>query len=257
MLAPIKWLEEYTDINVGVQEFCDRLILSGSNLETVDYYNKDIENVVIGKVLSVEPHPNADKLTVCQLDVGKGEPVQICTGAPNIIPGMKDFFVPVALNGSKVPGPLHGKPKQEGGEYIYAGELRGVASNGMMCNCSELGFPDKIVPYRDKDGIWILDGEYTPGMDILEALQLNDPSIDFEITPNRPDCLSMIGMAREAAATFGTTLRYPETQCKNVAPEKSEDYISVEIKRPDLCKRYCCRVVKDIKVGQSPWWMQK
>ncbi|MBR0209497.1 MAG: phenylalanine--tRNA ligase subunit beta [Firmicutes bacterium] len=257
MLAPIKWLEEYTDINVGVQEFCDRLILSGSNLETVDYYNKDIENVVIGKVLSVEPHPNADKLTVCQLDVGKGEPVQICTGAPNIVPGMKDFFVPVALDGSKVPGPLHGKPKQEGGEYIYAGELRGVASNGMMCNCSELGFPDKIVPYRDKDGIWILDGEYTPGMDILEALQLNDPSIDFEITPNRPDCLSMIGMAREAAATFGTKLRYPETECKKCSPEKSEDYISVEIRRPDLCKRFTCRVVKDIKVEQSPWWMQK
>ncbi|MBR0052184.1 MAG: phenylalanine--tRNA ligase subunit beta, partial [Firmicutes bacterium] len=109
MLAPIKWLEEYTDINVGVQEFCDRLILSGSNLETVDYYNKDIEGVVIGKVLSVEPHPNADKLTVCQIDVGRGEPVQICTGAPNIVPGMKDFFVPVAVDGAKVPGPLHGK----------------------------------------------------------------------------------------------------------------------------------------------------
>ena len=257
MLAPIKWLEEYTDINVGVQEFCDRLILSGSNLETVDYYNKDIENVVIGKVLSVEPHPNADKLTVCMVDVGKGEPIQICTGAPNIVPGMKDFFVPVAVDGAKGPGPLHGKPKQEGGEYIYAGELRGVASMGMMCNCSELGFPDKIVPYRDKDGIWILDGEYTPGMDILEALQLNDPSIDFEITPNRPDCLSMIGMAREAAATFGTKLRYPETECKKCSPEKSEDYISVEIKRPDLCKRFTCRVVKDIKVEQSPWWMQK
>ncbi len=257
MLAPIKWLEEYTDINVGVQEFCDRLILSGSNLETVDYYNKDIENVVIGKVLSVEPHPNADKLTVCQLDVGKDAPIQICTGAPNIVTGMKDFFVPVAVDGAKVPGPLHGKPKQEGGEYIYAGELRGVASMGMMCNCSELGFPDKIVPYRDKDGIWILDGEYTPGESILTALGLNDPSIDFEITPNRPDCLSMIGMAREAAATFGTKLRYPETECRKCAPEKSEDYISVEIKRPDLCKRFTCRVVKDIKVEQSPWWMQK
>ncbi len=257
MLAPIKWLEEYTDINVGVQEFCDRLILSGSNLETVDYYNKDIENVVIGKVLSVEPHPNADKLTVCQIDVGKADPIQICTGAPNILPGMKDFFVPVAVDGAKVPGPLHGKPKQEGGEYIYAGELRGVASMGMMCNCSELGFPDKIVPYRDKDGIWILDGEYTPGEDILTALELNDPSIDFEITPNRPDCLSMIGMAREAAATFGTKLRYPDTECKKCSPEKSEDYISVEIRRPDLCKRFTCRVVKDIKVEQSPWWMQK
>ena len=243
--------------NVGVQEFCDRLILSGSNLETVDYYNKDIEGVVIGKILSVAPHPNADKLVVCMLDVGRDEPVQICTGAPNIFPGVEGSYVPVAVDGAKVPGPLHGKAKVEGGEYIYAGELRGVASNGMMCNASELGFPDKIVPYISKDGIWILEGEYTPGEDILTALGLNDPSIDFEITPNRPDCLSMIGMAREAAATFGTKLRYPETQCKNVSPEKSEDYIQVEIKRPDLCKRYCCRVVKDIKVAQSPWWMQK
>lgn len=258
MLAPIKWIEEYTDINVGVQEFCDRMIMSGSNLETVDYYNKDIEKVVIGKILSVEKHPQADKLVVCKLDVGQAEPVQICTGAENIRPGVSEGkFVPVALDGAKVPGPLHGKPKVEGGEYIHAGELRGMASNGMMCNCSELGFPDKIVPYRDKDGIWILDGEYTPGTDILEALDLNDPAIDFEITPNRPDCLSMIGMAREAAATFGTELRYPETECKNVAPEKSEDYIQVEIKRPDLCKRYCCRVIKDIKVEQSPWWLQK
>ena len=153
MLTPIKWLQEYTDINVDVQEFCDRLILSGSNLETVDYYNKDIENVVIGKVLKVEQHPNADKLTICLVDVGGKEALQICTGAPNIVPGMKDFFVPVAVDGARVPGPLHGKPKVAGGEIIHAGELRGVPSMGMLCNCSELGFADKIVPYRDKDGI--------------------------------------------------------------------------------------------------------
>ena len=257
MLVPIKWLEEYTDVNVPVQEFCDRMILSGSNLETVDYYNKDIENVVIGRILKVERHPNADKLMVCQLDVGKADPLQICTGAPNIFPGVEGAYVCVAVDGAKVPGPLHGKAKVEGGEYIYAGELRGVASMGMMCNASELGFPDKIVPYRDKDGIWLLEGEYTPGEDILTALGLNDPSIDFEITPNRPDCLSIIGMAREAAATFGTKLRYPETECATVLPEKSADYIQVEIRRPDLCKRFTCRVVKDIKVGQSPWWMQK
>ena len=254
MLVPIKWLEEYTDVNVDVQEFCDRMILSGSNLETVDYYNKDIENVVVGKILKIEKHPNADKLVVCQLDVGQADPIQICTGATNVVEGA---YVPVALDGAKVPGPLHGKPKQEGGEYIHAGELRGVASCGMMCNCNELGFADKIVPYKDKDGIWLLEGEYTPGMDILEALALNDPAIDFEITPNRPDCLSMIGMAREAAATFGTSLRYPDTVCRKTSAEKSSDYVSVEIKRPDLCKRYCARVVKDIKIAQSPWWMQK
>ena len=169
MLAPIKWLEEYTDINVGVQEFCDRLILSGSNLETVDYYNKDIEGVVIGKVLSVEPHPNADKLTVCQIDVGRAEPVQICTGAPNIVPGMKDFFVPVAVDGAKVPGPLHGQPKTEEGVTIHAGQLRGVDSFGMLCSCSELGFDDKVVPVASRDGIWILPDEFRPGDDLVEG----------------------------------------------------------------------------------------
>ena len=254
MLVPIKWLKEYTPVDMPVDKWVDGMVLSGTNLETVDYWDKNIDKVVIGKILSIDPHPNADKLVVCQVDCGAG-PVQIVTGANNMKVGDK---VAVALDGSTVPGPLHGQPKVEGGVKITAGKLRDVQSNGMMCGCVELGFPDKIVPMRDKDGLWILDDEcFVPGTPIVEALGIELPTVDFEITPNRPDCLSMIGIARESAATFGTSFKYPETECQKVAPEKSEDYIQVEIKKPELCKRYCCRVIKDIKIEQSPWWMQQ
>ncbi len=254
MLVPIRWIKDYTDVNVGVREFVDRMVLSGSNLETVEYFGQGISGVVIGRIKKIERHPNADKLLVCQIDVGKGAPVQIVTGAANIFEGA---LVPVCLDGSHIPGPLHGQPKTEDGVTIHNGQLRGVDSFGMLCSCSELGFDDKVVPVASKDGIWILPDEFEPGQDLVEAMGLDDAVVDFEITPNRPDCLSMIGMAREASATFGTPLRYPETQCKKVAPEKSEDYIKVTIARPDLCKRYCCRVIKDIKVEQSPWWLQR
>ena len=254
MLVPIRWIKDYTDVNVPVQTFVDRMVLSGSNLETVEYFGQGITGVVIGRIEKIEKHPNADKLLVCQVNVGKAAPVQIVTGAANIFEGA---LVPVCLDGSHIPGPLHGQPKTEEGVTIHAGALRGVESLGMLCSCSELGFDDKVVPVASKDGIWILPDEFKPGADLVEALGLDDAVVDFEITPNRPDCLSMIGMAREASATFGTPLRYPQTQCKKVAPEKSEDYIKVTIKRPDLCKRYCCRVIKDIKVEQSPWWLQR
>ncbi len=255
MLVPVKWLSEYTDIDMPVDQWVDGMVLSGTNLETVEYFDKGISGVVVGKILKIDRHPNADKLVVCSVDVGKDAPVQIVTGASNMKEGDK---VAVALDGSHVPGPLHGKPKTEEGETITAGALRGVESYGMMCGCQELGFADKIVPVRDRDGLWILDDEsFVPGTPIIEALGMELPAVDFEITPNRPDCLSMLGIARESAATFGKSLRYPETECRKVAPEKSGDYIKVEIRRPDLCKRYCCRVIKDIKIAQSPWWMQR
>ena len=209
---------------------------------------------MIGRIEKIEKHPNADKLLVCSINVGKGGPVQIVTGAHNIFEGA---LVPVCLDGSHIPGPLHGQPKTEEGVTIHAGQLRGVDSFGMLCSCSELGFDDKVVPVASRDGIWILPDEFRPGDDLVEALGLKETVVDFEITPNRPDCLSMLGMAREASATFGTPLRYPDTECKKVAPEKSEDYIKVTIARPDLCKRYCARVIKDIKVEQSPWWLQR
>ena len=254
MLVPVKWLKDYTDVNVDTAEFVRRMILSGSNLETVEYFGEGIEGVVIGRIEKIEKHPNADKLLVCSINVGKGGPVQIVTGAHNIFEGA---LVPVCLDGSHIPGPLHGQPKTEEGVTIHAGQLRGVDSFGMLCSCSELGFDDKVVPVASRDGIWILPDEFRPGDDLVEALGLKEAVVDFEITPNRPDCLSMLGMAREASATFGTPLRYPETECRKVAPEKSEDYIKVTIARPDLCKRYCARVIKDIKVEQSPWWLQR
>lgn len=254
MLVPIRWIKDYTDVNVDVDEFVSKMVLSGSNLETVDRYGNDISGVVVGKIEKIEKHPDADKLVVCQINVGKDEPVQIVTGATNVFVGAT---VPVCLHGSHIPGPLHGQPKQEGGVTIKKGKLRGVDSFGMLCGCEELGFSDKVAPLFSKDGIWILDDSFKAGDDIVEALGLNETVIDFEITPNRPDCLSMIGMAREASATFKTPLRYPKTQCQKADKEKSADYIKVDINKPELCKRYCCRVIKDIKIEQSPWWLQR
>lgn len=254
MLVPIEWLKDYTDINVDTKEFCDRMIMSGSNLETCEYFCEEMENVVVGKIEKIEKHPDADKLVVCMINVGKEEPIQIVTGAPNVFEGA---YVPVALHKSRIPGPLHGKAKEEGGTKITKGKLRGVESFGMLCSAGELGFDDKVVPVAHKDGIWILEEEYPLGQDFAEALGLKQAVVDFEITPNRPDCLSMTGMAREAAATFGTALNYPDTECKEETDQQAEDFIQVEIKEPELCRRYAARIVTDVKIQQSPWWLQK
>ena len=256
MLVSIDWIKDYVKLDKWPQdkEFCDRMIMSGSNIETISYLGEGIENVKIAKVLSIDKHPDADKLVVCQMDLGKLGKLQIVTGASNLYVGA---YVPVAAHGSVVPGPHHGQPKQEGGVKISAGELRGVKSDGMMCGPQELGIADKCAPLVSKDGIWLLSGNYEDklGENIDEVLGLKDGVVDFEITPNRPDCLSMIGMAREAAATFGGELVYPKTDC-NTLTEKSSDYIQVEVKS-DLCKRYTARVIKDVKIEQSPWWLQK
>lgn len=256
MLVSIDWIKDYVKLDKWPEdkEFCDRMIMSGSNIETISYLGEGIENVKIAKVLSIDKHPDADKLVVCQMDLGKLGKLQIVTGASNLYVGA---YVPVAIDGSVVPGPLHGQPKQEGGVKISAGELRGVKSDGMMCGPQELGIADKCAPLISKDGIWLLAGDYEDklGENIDDVLGLKDGVIDFEITPNRPDCLSMIGMAREAAATFGGKLVYPKTDC-NTLTEKSSDYIDVEVKS-ELCKRYTARVIKDIKIAQSPWWLQK
>ena len=252
MLVSLEWLKDYTDINVNTEEFCDRMILSGSNIETCESLGENISKVFVGKIIKIEKHPDADKLVVCQLDLGQEEPTQIVTGASNVFEGA---YVPVAVHGSRIPGPLHGQPKEENGTKITKGKLRGVVSNGMLCSAGELGFDDKVVPLAHKEGIWILEGDYQVGTELVDALDLKDSVIDFEITPNRPDCLSMIGMAREASATFGTELRYPDTVCSHTEG-RVEDYVSVEVKS-DLCKRYTARVIKDVKIQQSPWWLQK
>ena len=269
MIVSLEWLKDYTDVNVSPETFCDRMIMSGSNLETMEIAGTDITNVVVGRIEKIENHPDADKLVICRLNIGDKEAegkdeetglLQIVTGAKNVFEGA---YVPVALNDSHIPGPLHGQPKQEGGVDITSGKLRGVTSYGMLCSFVELGFEDKVVPIDQRDGIWILnldrknDEELQAklGMGIVEAMELTDAIIDFEITPNRPDCLSMIGMAREAAATFGTKLAYPETQCKDETDDVN-DYISVEV-RNDACKRYIARIIKDVVIEDSPWWLQR
>lgn len=237
------WLKEYTDIPVDLDTYCERMIMSGSNIETVDRYGVGIENVVVGKIVSLEKHPDADKLLVCLLDVGQEEPIQIVTGASNVFVGA---YVPVILHGGKLPD----------GTVIKRGKLRGVESNGMLCSAKELGYSDKVIPVANRDGIWILEETHTLGTPIVEALGLFGQTVDFEITPNRPDCLSMIGMARETKATFKTTLRYPDSQCKNETGDVTE-YLQVEIKKPELCRRYVARVVTDVKIEPSPWWLQR
>lgn len=270
MLVPVEWINDYIDLkDVPVDEFCDRMIMSGSNLETCDWFCQEMENVVVGRIAKIDRHPDADKLVVCRIDVadaeaeGKGEDglIQIVTGAPNVFEGA---FVPVALHKSRIPGPLHGQPKQEGGVKITKGKLRGVESFGMLCSAGELGFEDKVVPVAHKDGIWILDPEVYEGieekvgMDFAQALELKQAVVDFEITPNRPDCLAQVGMAREAAATFGKSFSYPDTEIKDECGKgESKDYVSVEIKNAENCRRYVARVVTDVKVKQSPWWLQK
>ncbi|MDD6477509.1 MAG: phenylalanine--tRNA ligase subunit beta [Eubacteriales bacterium] len=255
MLVPIEWLKDYIDLDVTTEEFCDRMIMSGSNLETCEHFCEEMENVVVGKIEKIEKHPDADKLVVCMLNVGKEEPVQIVTGAPNVFEGA---LVPVALHKSRIPGPLHGQPKQEGGVKITKGKLRGVESFGMLCSAEELGFEDKVVPVAHKDGIWILEGDYELGQDFAEALGLKQAVVDFEITPNRPDCLAMVGMAREASATFKKPFTYPDTDIKDENGKgETKDYVSVDIKNPESCKRYVAKIVTDVKVEQSPWWLQK
>ena len=243
MLVSINWLKDYADIQVPVDEFCDRMILSGSNIETVEPYGTKFSKIMVGRILKIEQHPDADRLVVCTLDVGEEEPIQIVTGAKNVFEGAT---VPVIRHGGKLPD----------GTVIKKGKLRGVMSNGMLCSAAEMGYEDKVINTLIKDGIWILDDSFAPGTDIADALELRDHVVDFEITPNRPDCLSMIGMAREAAAVFGTELKYPDTTI-SAAEGDVRDYVDVEVKRPDLCPRYTAHVITDIKVEQSPWWLQR
>ena len=254
MLVPVEWLKDYVSVDVDTREFVDRMIMSGSNVETVEHFGTGMDKVVVGYVVKKEKHPDADRLSVCSVDIGEEAPIQIVCGALNVEAGQK---VPVALHNSRIPGPLHGQPKQEGGVKITKGKLRGVESMGMICAASELGFDEKVVPVAHKDGIWVLPEDAPVGAPIEQAMGLVSDVVDFEITPNRPDCLSMVGMAREAAVTFGSQLSYPDSAAKAAGDRKAADFISVEIKDQEACKRYSARVVTDVKIGPSPWWMQK
>jgi len=242
MKLPLNWLKDYTDINASPKEYADALTLSGSKVEGWEELGAGIDKVVVGRILSVEKHPNADRLQVTRVDVGSGV-IQIVTGATNI---KVDDLVPVALDGSSLPG----------GVKIKKGKLRGVESEGMMCSIAELGVTKEEYPNAIEDGIFILEGDPAPGTDIKEYLGMNDTVMEFEITSNRPDCFSIIGLARESAATFGTSFRIPEVVVKELGGP-IDGKASVEIKAPDLCPRYAARIVENVKIEPSPRWMQE
>lgn len=239
MKVPVKWLKDYVDINIDAKELADALTMTGSKVEEVITTGDEIQNVVTGKIIKIEPHPDAEKLVVCQLDIGKDELLQIVTGANNM---KENDIVPVALHGSSLPG----------GVKIKKGKLRGVVSNGMMCSEEELG----IAGDEPVHGLMILPEDTPIGVDIKTVLGLDNPILDFEITSNRPDCLSMVGMARETAATLGTKYRMPETSFSVCKDKHVSDYVQVEVK-DELCRRFMARAIVDVKIEPSPQWMQE
>lgn len=244
MLVPIKWLKEYVNVDIDTKELADKLTMSGSHVDSIEKMDKGIEKVVVGKIEKIEEHPNADKLVITTINVGEEENLQIVTGADNINEG---DYVPVALVGAKLPGNFK----------IKKSKLRKVDSYGMLCSANELGINENVIPKEQKDGIFILDKQYQLGEDIKETLGLDGEVIDFEITPNRPDCLSIVGMARETAATFNKELKYPSISIKNEEDDISKYLNDIQIKDTDLCNRYYGKVIKDVTVKASPMWLQR
>ena len=244
MKLPMSWLSEFVDMSgITMKEYAAKMTMSGSKVEEIDYLGEEIKNVVTGKILSNVPHPDSDHLVICQVDVGKEEPIQIVTGAPNAHVGS---IVPVALHKSFLPG----------GVKITKGKLRGVPSNGMMCSHEELGLTLNEIPYGDPDGLLLMPEGTPVGEDIRKVIGLDENVTDFEITSNRPDCLSIIGLARETAATFQRELKLHKPVVKGCGGDINAD-LSVQVDAPDLCPRYTARLVKNIKIEPSPAWMRE
>lgn len=253
MNTALSWIKAYVpDLECTDQEYMDAMTLSGTKVEGYTRLDKNLEKIVVGQIDKIEKHPDADKLIVCQVNIGN-EVIQIVTGANNVKEGDK---VPVVLDGGKVAGGHDGGPLPEEGIKIKAGKLRGVPSNGMMCSIEELGSSRDMYPEAPEEGIYILDKDVPVGADAVELLGLRDTVFEYEVTSNRVDCYSVIGIAREAAATFRKPFILPEVTVKGNG-EKVEDYISVEVHDQELCPRYCARVCKNIKIGPSPRWMQR
>ncbi len=246
-----RWLNEFVPVDVSDKEFDEAMTLSGSKVEVTSVEGTEIENVVVGRVLSIVRHEDSDHMWICQVDIGEAEPVQIVTGAQNVHQG---DLVPVAKAGSTLPGGVH----------IEAGTLRGVASNGMLCSYKELGMTDNDWPHSIVDGIFLLESDpdlkardLQPGQDIRTAIGLDDHVVEFEITPNRPDCLSVIGLAREAAATFGQPLTLHDPVVKAEGQGVLTDLLDVETPADDLCPRYTARMVRNVHIAPSPLWMRE
>ncbi len=253
MDTSLSWIKAYVpDLDVTAQEYTDAMTLSGTKVEGYRALDADLEHIIIGQILKIERHPDADKLVVCQVDIGGEAPVQIVTGAPNVEEGQK---VPVVLDGGRVAGGHDGK-MTPGGIKIKKGKLRGVESNGMMCSIEELGQTRELFPEAPENGIYIFPQDVTVGESAIKALGLDDVIFEYEVTSNRVDCYSVIGIAREAAATFRKPFIPPKVRVKGSGGNVN-DYIRVDVKDADLCPRYCARVVKNIKLAPSPKWMQR
>ncbi len=253
MNTALSWIKAYVpELACTDQEYCDAMTLSGTKVEGYERLDKNLDKIVVGQIQKIEKHPDADKLIVCQVNIGNEE-IQIVTGAPNVKEGDK---VPVVLDGGRVAGGHDGGPLPENGIVIKAGKLRGVPSNGMMCSIEELGSSKEMYPEAPENGIYIFGEDAQVGSDAVEALGLRDTVFEYEITSNRVDCYSVLGIAREAAATFRKPFVAPEVVVKENG-ERVEDYISVEVQDADLCPRYTARVCTNIKIGPSPKWMQR
>ena len=253
MNTSLKWIKDLVPgLDCTAQEYMAAMTLSGSKVEGYTRLDENLEKIVVGQIKKIEKHPDADKLIICQVDIGQGEPIQIVTGAPNVREGDK---VPVVLDGGRVAGG-HDGSVTEGGIKIKKGKLRGVESNGMMCSIEELGSNRDMYPKAPVEGIYIFDDTAVVGADAVKELGLDDVVVEYEITSNRVDCFSMLGIAREAAATFGKEFVPPVVE-KTGNSEDVNDYIKVTVKDSDLCSRYTARVVKNIKIAPSPEWMQR
>ena len=240
-----KWLKDYVDIQATDKEYNDVMTMAGQKVETITRMDEEIKNVVVGKVRSMVRHPNSDHMWICQVDVGREEPLQIVTGAQNVHEG---DLVPAALHNSWLPGGVH----------ITKGKLRGEVSNGMLCSFQELGLTQHDVPEAYADGIWILNDEDCHiGQDINEVIGNDDSIVEFEITNNRPDCYSLLGLARETAAAFNVPMQHHEPVVKGGAEGDLTELLDVEVPAEDLCLRYSARMVKNVKIGPSPKWMRQ
>ena len=252
MNTTLSWIKAYVpDLTCTAQEYTDAMTLSGTKVEGYEAADRDLDKIVIGQIEKIEKHPDSDHLIICQVNVGT-ETIQIVTGAPNVKEGDK---IPVVLDGGRVAGNHDGK-MTEGGIQIKKGKLRGVESNGMMCSIEELGSTRELYPEAPEYGIYIFPKDAVVGADAIEELGLHDVTFEYEITSNRVDCFGVIGIAREAAATFGKEF-HPPVVTPTGNDEKASDYVKVTVKDTDLCPRYCARVVKNIKIAPSPKWMQR
>ena len=242
MKMSLSWLRRYVEFDTPVEELCEKMIMSGFEVESIENLADSMNNVVVGRILSIEKHPDSDHLQICQMDVGETEPVQIITGAQNVFEGA---YVPAALHDSHLPNGMH----------IKKGKLRGLPSNGMLCSGEELCLKESDYPGAEVNGIMILQEAYTPGTDMREVLHLDDVVIDFKITANRPDCNCVLGVARELAVALGKPYNGPAPSFKEAGGDIRE-HISVEVKDYDLCPRYMGRVVRNLRMKESPEWMK-